>query len=108
LQKQANSFRLSTKYEFEKPNDRRALDLMNAAAMAVLKELPDINFAYGVSDEFRYGTRTRPTDLRVLSVSASSLIDRVGFLTDVKGISPLPFTSLLCELSVLSLSPARS
>lgn len=28
---------------------------MNAAAEAVLKEIPDICFAYGVSDEYRYG-----------------------------------------------------
>ena len=45
--------RFTNKYVFEKPNDRRALDLMNGAATAVLKELPDICLAYGVSDEFR-------------------------------------------------------
>ena len=45
--------RFSTKYDFAKPNDRRALDLMNAAATAVMKDLPDIGLAYGVSDEFR-------------------------------------------------------
>ncbi|MCJ1402079.1 tRNA-histidine guanylyltransferase 1-like [Xylographa trunciseda] len=45
--------KFSSKYGFEKPNDRRALDLMNAAATGVLKELPDICFAYGLSDEFR-------------------------------------------------------
>ncbi|MCJ1421478.1 tRNA-His guanylyltransferase [Xylographa parallela] len=44
--------KFSTKYGFEKPNDRRALDLMNAAATGVMKELPDICFAYGFSDEF--------------------------------------------------------
>ncbi|PBP23023.1 putative trna guanylyltransferase protein [Diplocarpon rosae] len=48
------SARLSDKYAFEKPNDRRALDLMNAAAMAVMNELPDIVIAYGISDEYRY------------------------------------------------------
>lgn len=46
--------RLSDKYGFEKPNDRRALDLMNAAAVDVMKELPDLNIAYGVSDEYRF------------------------------------------------------
>ncbi|MCJ1287826.1 tRNA-His guanylyltransferase [Xylographa opegraphella] len=46
--------KLSSKYGFEKPNDRRALDLMNAAATGVLKELPDICFAYGISDEFSF------------------------------------------------------
>ena len=29
---------------------------MNAAATAVMKELPDINCAYGISDEYRYYT----------------------------------------------------
>ena len=46
--------RFSAKYNFEKPNDRRALDLMNAAAKAVVSEHPDIVIAYGVSDEYRY------------------------------------------------------
>jgi tRNAHis guanylyltransferase len=46
--------RLSEKYRFEKPNDRRALELMNAAAIEVMKELPDLNVAYGVSDEYRF------------------------------------------------------
>jgi len=45
--------RLSTKYEFRKPNDPNALDLMNASASAVVKELPDIILAYGISDEYR-------------------------------------------------------
>jgi tRNA(His) 5'-end guanylyltransferase len=46
--------RFSAKYSFEKPNDRRALDLMNAAAKAVMTELTDIVIAYGTSDEYRY------------------------------------------------------
>ncbi|KAI0158204.1 tRNA guanylyltransferase [Xylariaceae sp. FL1272] len=46
--------KLCVKYKFEKPNDRRALDLMNAAAKAVVTELPDITIAYGVSDEYSF------------------------------------------------------
>ncbi|PMD61776.1 tRNAHis guanylyltransferas-like protein Thg1, partial [Hyaloscypha bicolor E] len=46
--------KFSTKYSFEKPNDRRALDLMNAAAKAVMTELPDIVIAYGISDEYSF------------------------------------------------------
>ncbi|KAI0473826.1 tRNA guanylyltransferase [Xylariaceae sp. FL0804] len=46
--------KLCTKYQLEKPNDRRALDLMNAAARAVVTELPDITIAYGVSDEYSF------------------------------------------------------
>lgn len=46
--------RLSIKYEFEKPNDRRALDLMNAVAVEVMNEFPPIILGYGMSDEYRY------------------------------------------------------
>ncbi|KAJ5945175.1 hypothetical protein N7516_005343 [Penicillium verrucosum] len=46
--------KLSDHYAFAKPNDRRALDLMNAAAVEVMKELPDLCIAYGVSDEFSF------------------------------------------------------
>ncbi|TGO36319.1 hypothetical protein BHYA_0128g00060 [Botrytis hyacinthi] len=46
--------KFSDKYAFEKPNDRRALDLMNAAAKAVMMELPDIVIAYGISDEYSF------------------------------------------------------
>ncbi|CAJ2500106.1 Uu.00g029590.m01.CDS01 [Anthostomella pinea] len=46
--------KLCAKYGFEKPNDRRAVDLMNAAAKAVVTELPDITIAYGVSDEYSF------------------------------------------------------
>ena len=44
---------LCDKYGFARPNDARALNLMNAAATAVVKELNDIAIAYGVSDEYR-------------------------------------------------------
>jgi len=46
--------KLSTHYSFAKPNDTRALTLMNAAATHVLQSLPDIILAYGVSDEFSF------------------------------------------------------
>ncbi|KAK7914282.1 tRNA(His) guanylyltransferase, partial [Apiospora marii] len=46
--------RLCAKYGFEKPNDRRALDLMNAAAKAVMTEISDIIVSYGVSDEYSF------------------------------------------------------
>ncbi|PQE18848.1 hypothetical protein CJF32_00006567 [Rutstroemia sp. NJR-2017a WRK4] len=45
--------KFSDKYAFERPNDRRALDLMNGAAKAVMTSLPDIVIAYGISDEYR-------------------------------------------------------
>jgi tRNA(His) guanylyltransferase len=46
--------KFSKKYDFKKPNDKRALDLMNAAAVGVMKELPDLVIAYGISDEYSF------------------------------------------------------
>jgi len=46
--------RFTSKYEFVKPNDKNGLDVMNAAAQAVMKELPDLVLAFGNSDEYRY------------------------------------------------------
>lgn len=48
-----NPARFANKYSFEKPNDRRALDLMNEAAKIVMTELPELIIAYGISDEYR-------------------------------------------------------
>jgi tRNA(His) guanylyltransferase len=41
-------------HEFDKPNDSRALELMDCAALAVVKEFPDIKIAYGESDEYSF------------------------------------------------------
>lgn len=46
--------RFSADHEFEKPNDKNALNLMNSCAVSMLVQFPDIVFAYGVSDEYRY------------------------------------------------------
>ena len=48
--------RFSKMHAFEKPNDVSALRLMNACATSMLEKFPDIVFAYGVSDEYRYNT----------------------------------------------------
>ena len=45
--------RFSDLHGFEKPNDLRALQLMNKCAEVVLRELTDIVIAYGQSDEYR-------------------------------------------------------
>jgi tRNA(His) guanylyltransferase len=45
--------RFSEAHKFEKPNDERALKLMDSAACAVMREYPDIILAYGESDEYR-------------------------------------------------------
>lgn len=41
-------------HEFAKPNDDRGLQLMNAAAAAVLEDFKDVQIAYGQSDEFSF------------------------------------------------------
>lgn len=45
--------RFSNKHGFAKPNDLRAIKLMNKAAEGVLRDVQDIVLGYGVSDEFR-------------------------------------------------------
>ncbi|XP_058005111.1 tRNA(His) guanylyltransferase 2 isoform X6 [Hevea brasiliensis] len=46
--------RFSEVHEFERPNDEKALNLMNACAISVLEEYPDIVFSYGFSDEYSF------------------------------------------------------
>lgn len=46
--------KMTKKYSFIKPNDRRALDLMNAAAVEVVRSFVDIVIAYGQSDEYSF------------------------------------------------------
>ena len=47
-------FRFADVHKFAKPNDVRALNLMNKCAESVMKEFQDIVIAYGQSDEYRY------------------------------------------------------
>ncbi|ODV96449.1 hypothetical protein PACTADRAFT_2742 [Pachysolen tannophilus NRRL Y-2460] len=46
--------KFSDEYNFEKPNDLRALNLMNKAAISLMKEIPEIVVAYGDSDEYSF------------------------------------------------------
>ncbi|EMR11188.1 hypothetical protein PNEG_00781 [Pneumocystis murina B123] len=46
--------KFSNKHNFEKPNDIRALNLMNDAATSVFLKFPDIILAYGNSDEYSF------------------------------------------------------
>jgi tRNA(His) guanylyltransferase len=39
---------------FNRPNDLDGLNLMNASAIAILNEFPDISIGYGQSDEFSF------------------------------------------------------
>ncbi|XP_069510026.1 probable tRNA(His) guanylyltransferase isoform X2 [Ambystoma mexicanum] len=44
----------SEQHNFSKPNDERALHLMNRCAQSVMQELEDITLAYGQSDEYSF------------------------------------------------------
>lgn len=71
---------VSKKYTFEKPNDQRALQLMNASAEAVMRELPEIAIAYGVSDEFRYS-------FTIFDISRTDLTAIVLFSGEIQSFS---------------------
>ncbi|KAF5270512.1 hypothetical protein FQA39_LY08390 [Lamprigera yunnana] len=46
--------KFSEKHNFEKPNDLKALNLMNRAAMQVMLQYKDIALSYGESDEYSF------------------------------------------------------
>jgi len=45
--------RFSDVHKFEKPNDEKALELMDKSARMVMEEYGDISMAFGESDEYR-------------------------------------------------------
>ena len=49
---------------------------MNAAAVAVMKEMTDINLAYGISDEFRLDIRHREISRKDAENEHSFVFDR--------------------------------
>nr|GEW55075.1 tRNA(His) guanylyltransferase 1 [Tanacetum cinerariifolium] len=69
-----NFERFSEINEFEKPNDERALNLMNSCATSVMEQYPDIVFAYGYGDEYRFSEINefeKPNDERALNLMNS-------------------------------------
>ncbi|KAM5169299.1 putative tRNA(His) guanylyltransferase isoform 2-T2 [Callospermophilus lateralis] len=54
-----NFHRFAEKHNFAKPNDSRALHLMNKCAQTVMEELEDIVIAYGQSDEYSFVFRRK-------------------------------------------------
>jgi tRNA(His) guanylyltransferase len=53
--------RFSDAHAFRKPNDEAALDVMTAAATAVMRDCDDCVLAYGASDEFSFVLRPTTT-----------------------------------------------
>jgi tRNA(His) 5'-end guanylyltransferase len=52
--------RFADDHAFVKPNDIRALELMDLAAWSVMLEYPDVVLAFGESDEYRYSFSSEP------------------------------------------------
>ncbi|XP_051147981.1 tRNA(His) guanylyltransferase 1-like isoform X2 [Andrographis paniculata] len=87
--------RFSVVHEFEKPNDLRALDLMNACAASVLEEFKDIVFAYGVSDEYSFVLR-KESQLygRRASKLVSAVVSLFSSLYSMKWIDFFPHSMM--------------
>lgn len=69
-----NFHEFSKRHNFTKPNDLRALGLMNASARAVLNDFGAIFFAYGQSDEYSFVFRKDSTNCSRRSSKLLSLV----------------------------------
>jgi len=69
--------KFSEAHNFEKPNCKPALDLMNKCASSVIKEFNEIVLAYGQSDEFSFVFRP---DTGIYSRRGSKLITNISSL----------------------------
>lgn len=69
--------RFSDAHNFEKPNDKRALDLMSRCAERVMDEFKDICLSYGQSDEYSFVFRK---DSLVYNRRVSKLMTSVSSL----------------------------
>ncbi|XP_034474168.1 probable tRNA(His) guanylyltransferase [Drosophila innubila] len=69
--------KFSNAHRFEKPNDENALNVMNAAGIAVMQEFRDIVLGYGQSDEYSFVFRK---DTAAFKRRASKLLTYVTSL----------------------------
>lgn len=70
--------KFSDHYKFDKPNDLRALQVMNRAAKAIVEQYPDILMAYGDSDEYSFLLRKKcqlfeRREMKLVSTFASAI-----------------------------------
>lgn len=69
--------RFSELHEFEKPYDQTALRLMNACAIKVMEEFPDIALGYGFSDEYSFVFKR---DTKIYQRRSSKILSLIGSL----------------------------
>lgn len=72
-----NFHKFSTKHNFKKPNDLRALNLMNKAAVTVMEEFKDVILSYGQSDEYSFVLRK---DTELYNRRASKIMTYINSL----------------------------
>ncbi|ESW96362.1 hypothetical protein KL918_000315 [Ogataea parapolymorpha] len=70
--------KFSSKYDFEKPNDLCALEVMNSAALKLMETIPNIIMAYGDSDEYSFLLQRRcdlfeRREFKLISTFASTI-----------------------------------
>jgi tRNA(His) 5'-end guanylyltransferase len=81
-------------HNFSKPNDERALQLMDHAAKDVMNEFKDVILAFGESDEYRLVFQTRKKSFHLTLFSASYSSGHRMCITDGKQrLSPQWFRS---------------
>eukprot|EP00794_Sanderia_malayensis_P020376 gene20376-22385_t len=98
-----NFHKFSSEHCYEKPNDKRALDLMNSCAVEVMKEFRDIEIAYGQSDEYSFIFKRKTTQFsrrksklitNIVSLFSSSFVfNWKNFFPDKDMIYPPSFDS---------------
>ncbi|XP_042043802.1 tRNA(His) guanylyltransferase 2-like [Salvia splendens] len=66
--------RFSEVHEFEKPNDVKALELMNECAIAVMEQFPDVIFSYGCAGEHSFIFQKKTKFYKRRSSKISSVI----------------------------------
>lgn len=69
--------KFTEKHNFTKPNDERALNLMNQCAIKVMKEFKDISISFGQSDEYSFIFRK---DTQIYNRRASKIASYVNSL----------------------------
>ena len=90
--------KFSSKKKKKKPNDKKALDLMNTCAKVVIKDVSDIVLAYGQSDEYSfvfkkntslYGRRSAKIVTTVVSIFSSAYVHNWSTYFDT-GLQMIP------------------
>lgn len=66
--------RFSEVHGFVKPNDEKALELMNCCAMATMEMFSDVIFSYGFNDEYRCSVSWLLCFLHPLSYLLASML----------------------------------